>query len=71
MGMIYIIMYICIQAWASALLVSDYKGDARASMSGMSSRTDSHAFFVYTCLQIIVHGLHGELEGISKGVIHQ
>lgn len=47
MGMYYILMYIYIQAWASALLVSDYKGNARASMSGMSDRTDSHAFFVY------------------------
>ena len=40
-------------AWASALLVTDNLGDARASRRGTSNRFDSHAFLFISKILLI------------------
>ena len=47
MGMIYITMYIHTGV-GFGVARFDYKSNARASKSGMSDKTDSHASFVYS-----------------------
>ena len=56
-------------AWASALLVTDNLGDARASRRRTSNRSDSHVFYIlanYLLNQIIVGQVIISINGVPK-----